>query len=89
MKRMCITLAALGLAALALGGCASHAVQASLNDPSYSPPAASPAFGEPALAHLGAGDQLGNAIFVRYLASLRQDDGSRFATGSSDAPDEN
>jgi len=43
---------------------------------------------EPAVFHLGAGDALGRAVFVTYVAHLRQTrDDMRFATGASDQPE--
>lgn len=87
MKRICITLAGLSLTAVAMGGCASRAVEARLDNTRYNVPAMSTTEGQPMMAHLGAGDQLGSAIFVQYLASIQTDQAEHFATGTLDAPE--
>jgi hypothetical protein len=87
MKRICMILAGLGFTVLATGGCASRPVHARFDETPADTLATSSIDDPAAPAQLGAGDQLGSTIYVRYLASIREDQGERYATGASDAPE--
>ena len=80
-RTICFGLAA---AVIALGGCATE--QVAVSDSQHAALGAVPA--EQEAYHLGAGDALGQEIFVYFVACMRAAD-EYYATGADDFPADN